>query len=315
MDLWHLALLIILLITLMSVVSPLISAHGSQALGKGLETDDLSELSNRKRLLIRQIREGELTSGGNENGAIESLKSELAALLVKMDALKGSEPSIQSQNAAEASDVNESSQRALLPPITLLATITFGSLALYAGMGHPFLDQGALQQEKTSGSPASMPNIGDMVERLAARLQDEPDNLKGWMQLARSYEVMGNSAKAMEAYGHVLSREAGNLDAAVFLADLEVSANNDPALFKQGLERFRWVLEQDPKRPEALWFMGAVAYRVGDGGSAVDYWSKLLLLIPEDQSDSRANVEHSIEKARQLPPYNPTTNSGGVSSE
>jgi len=41
--------------------------------------------------------------------------------------------------------------------------------------------------------------IRGMVERLAARLEDEPDDRDGWLRLARAYEVLGEAEKAAEA--------------------------------------------------------------------------------------------------------------------
>lgn len=41
--------------------------------------------------------------------------------------------------------------------------------------------------------------IRGMVERLAQRLKDNPDDAEGWRMLARSYEVLGQADKAKEA--------------------------------------------------------------------------------------------------------------------
>ena len=41
--------------------------------------------------------------------------------------------------------------------------------------------------------------INGMVERLAERLSETPDDLKGWIQLARSYHTLGRSADVLEA--------------------------------------------------------------------------------------------------------------------
>lgn len=46
--------------------------------------------------------------------------------------------------------------------------------------------------------------IRAMVENLAARLEDEPDNGPGWLRLARAYRVMGEGDKALQAYGRAL---------------------------------------------------------------------------------------------------------------
>lgn len=41
--------------------------------------------------------------------------------------------------------------------------------------------------------------IRSMVERLAAKLKDNPDDRQGWLRLARAYQVLGEAEKAAEA--------------------------------------------------------------------------------------------------------------------
>ena len=41
--------------------------------------------------------------------------------------------------------------------------------------------------------------IRAMVEGLAEKLKENPDDLKGWLMLARSYEVLGEVEKAGQA--------------------------------------------------------------------------------------------------------------------
>lgn len=54
--------------------------------------------------------------------------------------------------------------------------------------------------------------IRGMVEGLAARLADEPDNLDGWQRLARAWQVLGETEKARNAWAHVrdLARKSGD---------------------------------------------------------------------------------------------------------
>lgn len=42
--------------------------------------------------------------------------------------------------------------------------------------------------------------IRSMVARLAERLEEEPEDLDGWLQLGRAYGVLGERVKALEAY-------------------------------------------------------------------------------------------------------------------
>jgi len=41
--------------------------------------------------------------------------------------------------------------------------------------------------------------IRGMVERLAARLDQNPDDKEGWTRLARAYDVLGETEKARAA--------------------------------------------------------------------------------------------------------------------
>ncbi len=54
--------------------------------------------------------------------------------------------------------------------------------------------------------------IRSMVERLAARLQDEPEDLQGWLRLARAYQVLGDLDQARTALERAQSA-AANLPA------------------------------------------------------------------------------------------------------
>ena len=56
--------------------------------------------------------------------------------------------------------------------------------------------------------------IRSMVERLAARLEDEPDDLDGWMRLANAYSVLGERQNAISAYetASALLRDAPSND-------------------------------------------------------------------------------------------------------
>ncbi len=45
--------------------------------------------------------------------------------------------------------------------------------------------------------------IRTMVQRLANRLEDEPDDLEGWRRLARAYEVLGETEKAKDAQARI----------------------------------------------------------------------------------------------------------------
>jgi cytochrome c-type biogenesis protein CcmH len=62
------------------------------------------------------------------------------------------------------------------------------------------------------GSPTQkeLPDVGTMIERLAARLRSQPEDAEGWRMLGWSYLHTEQAAKAVEAFGRaVAQRESG----------------------------------------------------------------------------------------------------------
>jgi cytochrome c-type biogenesis protein CcmH len=63
--------------------------------------------------------------------------------------------------------------------------------------GNPSSEDVAAAGEMSQGDRQQM--IHGMVESLAARLKEDPNNLEGWLRLVRSYAVLGDKAKAKDA--------------------------------------------------------------------------------------------------------------------
>jgi len=72
----------------------------------------------------------------------------------------------------------------------------------FAGRG-PTGDDIAAAQEMSPEDRHNM--IRGMVENLAARLEDKPDDVEGWRQLARSRTVLGDHTAAASAYDRALA--------------------------------------------------------------------------------------------------------------
>ena len=67
------------------------------------------------------------------------------------------------------------------------------------------------------GAAAQMPEgqrkdmIRGMVAQLAARLQTTPDDLEGWLRLARSYAVLDEPDKSVDAYEHAVKLKTDDI--------------------------------------------------------------------------------------------------------
>ena len=164
---------------------------------------------------------------------------------------------------------------------------------------------GSAQQIADGGAQkrVAQQDVEKMVAGLAAKMEQDPSNLKGWAMLARSYKVMGRPVEAEKAY----DRAGAYLDGdAQLLADYaDVSASNANGNF-EGKPRaiLKRALKADPNNMMALWLEGTADYNQGNYKGAVQVWSRLAKLLPPDSDDAKM-IQGSILEARgkaNLPP-------------
>jgi len=101
------------------------------------------------------------------------------------------------------------------PGVLVAIFVPLAALGLYALLGSPNelsaesrqphraqFNSGAASNNQSGTSVAS---VGNLVDGLKDRLQQEPDDAKGWLLLARSFEHLGRYQDASEAYEHAKS--------------------------------------------------------------------------------------------------------------
>lgn len=138
------------------------------------------------------------------------------------------------------------------------------------------------------------PDIGAMVERLAARLKDDPDDLEGWMMLARSYTVLGEMDKLREAMDNAARLAPDNPDVLAMQARAVRDANGGEDT-EETLAILRRVLELAPDNADALWSLGNAEAKAGNIGEARELLERLLAQTPADSPD-REFVSQRIEQ-------------------
>jgi len=137
--------------------------------------------------------------------------------------------------------------------------------------------------------------INQMVDALAARLKSNPDDLAGWVRLARAYKVQGRLAEAEEAFAKAGKLVDTDPDLLTQYADLLAMRTN--SLEGRPLALVNKALALNPKHPTALMLAGTAAYRRTDYAQAVGYWETVLSVLPPGSADVR-QVEAEIADAR-----------------
>lgn len=184
--------------------------------------------------------------------------------------------------------------------------IPIGAIAFYLVVGNPkaispslpAMQVSAPNQGPGQGGAMSDQQIAANVEKLAKRLEQNPNDAEGWLMLARSYTSMERFSDAASAYAHAIALNDG--DASVWADYAEALAlSNGQRLAGKPTEAVNRALKLDPKNQKALAIAGSAAAEAGEYQKAIDYWQKLLAQLPPG-SEIAKTVSDQIDKTKKL---------------
>jgi cytochrome c-type biogenesis protein CcmH len=168
----------------------------------------------------------------------------------------------------------------------------------YWQLGSPrFVQLEAEQAEQAEQGPEAMGSVDSMVERLAQRLQQQPDDAEGWYTLGRSYMVMERYPEAAAALERVLALIGDEPGIMLSLADA-LTLSQGGSMAGRPAELVEKALALAPDSTTALWLGGLAAEERGDYALAAERWRKLEPLLA-GQPESQERVRVLIEGAEQ----------------
>jgi len=179
--------------------------------------------------------------------------------------------------------------------VAVAMLLPFAVVLGYLQLGNPDAIGGGAPEPGHTVSPEQMESL---VERLAARLKQAPDDAEGWVLLGRSLNVLEKYERAAEAYAR--AAQLAPKDAGV-LADYADTLAMARGRTLQG-EPFAIVkraLEIDPAHLKSLALAGSAEFERHDYAAAIAYWERVLKAAPPQSEFARA-VAESIEQARTL---------------
>lgn len=186
------------------------------------------------------------------------------------------------------------------------------STGLYFGLGDVFRIA-----DMNDAKPMAQEGVEKMVAEFAAKMEKEPDNLKGWAMLARSYRILGRNADAEKAYVRAGSFVDSDPQLLADYADV-LAANANGNFAGKPLQLINKALALDPNNLLALWLSGTADFNAQNYKAAVQSWEKLAKQLPADSNEARTIAE-SIAEARSkgglAPASAPAISNQGVSGQ
>lgn len=273
-------ILIVLMIggALLFIVPPLLGRKKEQAPATARSELNITVYRDQLREL-----DAELAAGALNKEEYQSARSELEGRVLEDSA---------SEEAAAAPPV---SNRKLA--IAAAVAVPVLTVSLYLMLGKPAgLDPQSVPVEPEQ--QVTQEQIVAMVEKLAQKLKDKPDDAEGWVMLARSYLALRRFNEAADAYAHAVELMPNNAQLLADYADI-LAVNNGRNMLGEPEKIIRQALQADPNNAKALALMGTAAYQHKDYKAAIEWWRKLLLNVPPD-SQIAISIKANISQAEGL---------------
>ncbi|HEY4135515.1 MAG TPA: c-type cytochrome biogenesis protein CcmI [Alphaproteobacteria bacterium] len=184
------------------------------------------------------------------------------------------------------------------------------SALIYLQQGAPGLP-GVSFAEQTAETAAHKAEVDGLIAQVEARLAQNPDDVRGWVLLARAYVRLGRTADAVAAQAHatdIFDQEpdmAGDAaDAAAAFGEMLVEAA-DGQVTPEARAAFGKAIGYDAGNARALYFLALAKMQDGDPKGAVADWKALIASAPEnapwleDLKQRIAEVEASRAQQQQ----------------
>ncbi|MCL4120214.1 UNVERIFIED_CONTAM: hypothetical protein GTU68_036255 [Idotea baltica] len=176
--------------------------------------------------------------------------------------------------------------------VVIILCVPIASVTLYLKWGA--LDQ-VKETEKFFIQPTQQAN--KMTSRLEEAVKANPDSANGWYLLGRAYMVENRTAEAAKAFEKTVELKKRDPEVlGQWAQSLFFSANKKWSDQMQNL--VDEALKKDPKEKTSLGLLGVVAFQNQKFRQAIDYWQRLVVVLPDDDV-SRQAIEQGIQQAQQ----------------
>ena len=149
-----------------------------------------------------------------------------------------------------------------------------------------------------SADPVTDQQVAELVDRVAQRVKDKPDDATGWALLARAYSAMGRQSEAIPAFQKALALNGKDATLMADFADALV-AQNSGEFSAEALKVIEQALALEPDNIKALALSGSAAFDKRDYATAVRQWAQVERVLPADNA-MLPQLRSSIAQARQL---------------
>ena len=241
---------------------------------------------------------------------ISELEADLRNGIISQEQYEQDRDEIERRLLDEVSSTDKNSRKRSQPAFsrTGVYAIAFGipalAVTLYLLVGNYSALSGtptsASRGPSTGGPPAngqmSQQQIEANVASLAKRLEQNPNDVDGWIMLGRSYLNLEKYSDASNAYAKAAVLKPNDVDILTDFA-FTLAMTNGRQLKGEPYELVKKALRIDPQNAKALELAGSAEFQAKNYKQAIEYWEKALAQAPAG-SELATTISQNISEAK-----------------
>ena len=177
-----------------------------------------------------------------------------------------------------------------------------GAILLYLGLGSPAQhDQpfSGREARNVASQTQQQKNLVQATTKMVKHLQRNPDDLRGWTLLARTYLSQERYADSASAFAKAYQLSDGDPELGVGYAEA-LSLVENSVVTEEARALFMKVLEHDSANAKARYYLGMFEAQQGNVRSALQEWIDLLAISQEDAPWRSIVIEQINQAAKKL---------------
>jgi cytochrome c-type biogenesis protein CcmH len=207
---------------------------------------------------------------------------------------------IREGRAQQDVSIEPEARQATVIPVVVLVLVVSAAALFYAWLGRPDLPGAAaggsdqLQQQ----ARAELGDLAQMLAGLRANLKEDPDDVEGWLLLARSSLSMGRYEEAVSAFGRAAELRVGDAEIYVQQGQALVGLHGGTITPAASLA-FARAFELQPNHPAPHLYEGYRYLQAGNAKAALAIWQLLVNRAPVE-APWLARIRMEISRAEAI---------------
>jgi len=155
----------------------------------------------------------------------------------------------------------------------------------------------ATEVDATAAHSSESQEMDAMIDGLRSRLEQNPDDLDGWMLLSRTLKATQRFEESLQALETANRISPDNPFIAVDMVETRIYLTPDGRISPEMVATLEQIVAAQPDMQKALWLLGIAASQAGDNATAVAYWESLLTYAEPDSNVAKS-VQSQINAAK-----------------